>query len=78
MSILARISLFSIAGLSLFAQTACTLVPRQTLRYSQLRTMQMHNQNRAIASERNQLLAEKQQLEQSLGTTNARMENLNQ
>ncbi|MCH7989249.1 MAG: OmpA family protein [Planctomycetes bacterium] len=78
MSILARISLFSIAGLSLFAQTACTLVPRQTLRYSQLRTMQMHNQNRAIASERNQLVAEKQQLEQSLNTANARMDNLNQ
>ncbi|MCH7686609.1 MAG: OmpA family protein [Planctomycetes bacterium] len=78
MSILARISLFSIAGLVLFAQTACTLVPRQTLRYSQLRTMQMHNQNKAIASERNQLVAERQQLEQSLNTANARLDNLNQ
>jgi chemotaxis protein MotB len=78
MSILARISLFSIAGLVLFAQTACGLVPRKTLRYSQLRTLQMHNQNKAIASERSHLVAEKQQLEQGLNTANARLDNLNQ
>jgi len=78
MSNLARISLFSIAGLILLAQTACTLVPRQTLRYSQLRTMQMHNQNKAIAAERSHLLAQNQQLEQSLNTSTARLDNLNQ
>jgi chemotaxis protein MotB len=78
MSISVRISLFSIAGLILFAQTACTLVPRQTLRYSQLRTVQMHNQNKSIASEQNQLVAENQRLEQGLSTANARMDNLNE
>ena len=52
MSMIARISLLSIAGLILLSQTACTLVPRQTLRYSQLRTLQLHNQNQSISMER--------------------------
>ena len=37
----------------------------------------MHNQNKAIAAERNHLIAENQQLEQSLGTSQARLDNLN-
>jgi len=77
MSLIARISLLSVAGLMLLSQTACTLVPRQTLRYSQLRTLQLHNQNQSISMERDHLLAERQNLENNLNTANARVDNLN-
>lgn len=64
----------------------CISSPRErmALRQSQLQALQLHQQNQALASERNQatqsyqsLLAQKQQLEGSLDVANRRLDNLN-
>lgn len=64
----------------------CVASPRErmALRQSQLQALQLHQQNQALASERDSasqsyqsLLAQKQQLEGSLEVANRRLENLN-
>lgn len=77
MSLYARVTLLSVGSLILLGQSACTMVPKNTLRYSQLRTLQMHNQNKALAMERERLAAEREALAQSLSTASARVDNLN-
>ena len=86
----ARISLFCLISLIAFGQTACNMVPQQALRQSQLRTLQLHRQNQAVAAQRNQanqlaqaldadkqsLQARRQNLESQLQTANRRLDNL--
>lgn len=77
MSILARISLFSVVGLFTLGQTACMMVPKNALRQNQLRTLQMHGQNKSLAMERDRMNSERQGMENKLSTANARLDNLN-
>ena len=42
---LARCIVLSIAGLILFGQTACNVVPYSAMRQSQLRSMQLQREN---------------------------------
>lgn len=80
----ARLLLSCVIGMLMFAQTACTMVPHQSLRQAQLRTLQLHRQNQSIAMQRNTAAAEKQQLAQrsadlqyTLNIANQRLDNLN-
>jgi len=91
MPIPARAIYSCVIGLVLCGQTACNLVPQQALRDSQLRSVQLYNQNQSTIAERDQfsqmaqtLESEKQamsqqlaQLESSLQTANQRLANLN-
>ncbi|MBW3543156.1 MAG: OmpA family protein [Planctomycetes bacterium] len=66
------------------SQTACNLVPRQSLRQSQLRAFQLHRSGQTLASERDhahlraqELAQRNSELESSLATANQRLNNLN-
>lgn len=79
----ARVTFFSAIGFVVCGTTACNMVPQSALRSSQLRTMQLHRQNVAIASERDQarqlaqsLASEKQHLKQGLAAASERLDNL--
>ncbi len=86
-----RITLSSLVGLLLVAQTGCNMAPRRNLQQSQLRTRQLYNQNKTLAMDKAQLdrmaadlAAQRQQIEQqndslqsNLDVANQRLENLN-
>ncbi len=78
-----RISLFCLVGSILCSQTACNLVPYQTLRQSQLQALNLHRQNQAIAAKRDLASQTAQDFERraaglqsSLNTANQRVDNL--
>ena len=83
MSASIRTCLLCVAGLFACGQTACNLVPHQALQQSQMQALELHQQNQALAADRQQLVAEKQRLERqaagllsSLSTANQRVDNL--
>jgi len=53
------------------------MVPQQTLRQSQMQSMQWYRQSQSLAAERDALAADRQRLEQSLQMANQRLDNLN-
>ena len=68
---------------SVFAVAGCCCVPQQSLQQAQLRTMQMYQQNRQLAMQRdglsqqaNALSAENQSLKQNLDVATQRLSNL--
>jgi chemotaxis protein MotB len=65
-------------SLYLLAQSGCNLVPRQQLYQSQNRTRQLYDQNKAMALDRQGLLAQNQQLAQQLAAMQARGDTLQQ
>ncbi|MCH7686353.1 MAG: OmpA family protein [Planctomycetes bacterium] len=83
MSASIRTCLLCVAGLFACGQTACNLVPHQTLQQSRMQALELHQQNQLLAADRNQIAAEKQRLERqtaglrsSLSTANQRVDNL--
>lgn len=71
-----RIVLMGGLGLATLTQTACNMVPRSQLTQAQNRTRQIYEQNRAMAAERNGLLAQIQTLQQQMAGHTAREETL--
>ena len=69
MPIPARIRIFCVIGLVVCGSAACNMVPHQTLRQSQMQSMQWYKQSQSLA-------ANNQQLEQSLAAANQRLDNL--
>jgi len=69
MPVPARIRIFCAIGLVVCGSTACNMVPQQTLRQSQMQSMQWYKQSQALASKN-------QQMEQSLMAANQRLDNL--
>lgn len=72
----ARLLLLSIAGLTLFGQTACNVVPYSAMRQSQLRAMQLHRENVAMQQQNQQLSQELATTQSQLGVANQRIANL--
>ena len=86
-----RITLCSLVSLCAIAQSGCNMVPQRNLRQSQLRTRQLYNQNKSLATEKSQLdqmaadlAAQRQQIQQQnqslqsdLNVATKRLENLN-
>jgi chemotaxis protein MotB len=84
MPIPARAIYSCVIGLVLCGQTACNMVPRQALRQSQLRSVQLYQQNQSVMAERDQysqmaqgMTQQLAQMESSLQTANQRLANLN-
>ncbi len=70
MPVPARLSLCCLLGLLAWSQTGCNMVPRQTLRLSQLRARQLYTQNKSLTVESGKLQSE-------LNIANQRIANLN-
>jgi len=80
----ARIAFTCLFGLLMFGQTACNVVPYHALKRSQFRSMQLAQQNQALAADRDQArqnaLANEDglnSLQSQLDTANHRLSNLN-
>lgn len=76
MPISLRLSLFCVLGLIGLGQTACNAVPRQALRQSQMRSYALYRQNRSIAAENQNLMANNTTLQEQLQIANGRLDNL--
>lgn len=86
-----RALLISVAGLFVFGQSACSTGPGPYYRQSQLRSLQLYQQNQSLAFERDQAIGQAQSeavrseqlarenaaLQAQLGTANQRLANLN-
>jgi chemotaxis protein MotB len=71
-----RMLLMTGLGLLGCLQAGCNMVPRSQLSQAQNRTRQLYDQNRAMAAERNGLLAQIQSLQQQVAGINGRDETL--
>lgn len=72
----ARALLFAAFGVLSLTQTGCNSVPRYQLNQAQARARQLYDQNRALAAEKQQLLAQMSQKDQQLAELARNGENM--
>lgn len=76
MPLAVRLLLVGALGLAALGQTGCNMVPRSQVASAQNRTRQLYDQNKALAQERQNLLAQIHDLQTNGDTLRARIENL--
>ncbi len=76
MPVSARVCAYCLLGVLACGVTGCTVMPASVARQNQYRTMQMSNQNRALASEMNGLRSRTAALQNQLQVANSRLGNL--
>ena len=78
MSHAARFSALGVLGVIIASQAGCNLVPRYQVANAQNRTRQLYDQNKAMAVDRQSLMAQNQQLQQQLAESQGIRDTLQQ